>query len=378
MAQDPFGDIPLFREIQRLLSSSSGPVNLEIAEQVATALARGEGDPTPDPETAGVFADAVHRATGIVAGYTRLAPDAPPSTDVMTRTRWASETLRAWNWLLSRFAERLTAEMGRLASEEEGGAGLQQAFGGVGPLLLGMQTGTVVGHLARDVLARYDLPVPRDDDGTLFVIPSNLDEVARTYSFDRETLIGWVALREVTRALLVAQIAWLASYLRSLLTDVVDAIEIDAADVERRFTELQERGPAAMAEGIGTESVLPVAETEPHRRSLSRLHAFLAVFDGYADHVAAQVDDAILGDTTIIDEGMSRRDLSPSEGKTMLNSVLGLSVDPRLRTAGKTFCAAIVELRGMPALGKVWEAPDNLPSTEEIRDPFQWMERVLQ
>jgi uncharacterized protein (DUF2342 family) len=26
----------------------------------------------------------------------------------------------------------------------------------------------------------------------------------------------------------------------------------------------------------------------------------------------------------------------------------------------------------------VWDAPDNLPSSEEIRDPFQWMERVLE
>ena len=37
MTQDPFGDIPLFREIQRLLASGGGPVNLEIARQIALA-----------------------------------------------------------------------------------------------------------------------------------------------------------------------------------------------------------------------------------------------------------------------------------------------------------------------------------------------------
>ena len=61
----------------------------------------------------------------------------------------------------------------------------------------------------------------------------------------------------------------------------------------------------------------------------------------------------------------------------MLSSILGVSLDRQLETSGATFCKAIVELRGLNALNRVWEAPDNLPSPEEIKDPFQWMERVL-
>jgi uncharacterized protein (DUF2342 family) len=36
-----------------------------------------------------------------------------------------------------------------------------------------------------------------------------------------------------------------------------------------------------------------------------------------------------------------------------------------------------VKLRGIRSLNSMWEAPDNLPTLEEIRDPFTWMERVL-
>jgi uncharacterized protein (DUF2342 family) len=57
-------------------------------------------------------------------------------------------------------------------------------------------------------------------------------------------------------------------------------------------------------------------------------------------------------------------------------SVLGVSVDRALEQSGRTFCNAIVELRGLPTLNRIWEAPDYLPSTEEIKDPFLWLERI--
>ena len=61
----------------------------------------------------------------------------------------------------------------------------------------------------------------------------------------------------------------------------------------------------------------------------------------------------------------------------MLRAMLGWISDPALEQSGITFCNAVVELRGIAALNKVWEAPDNLPTLAEVRDPFQWIERVL-
>src|SRR5687767_10550968 len=78
MAQEPFGDIPLFREIQRILSSSEGPVNFEIGRQVAVALAtEGMSDTDVQPETTRALQDAVGSAERLVAGYARLALDEP-------------------------------------------------------------------------------------------------------------------------------------------------------------------------------------------------------------------------------------------------------------------------------------------------------------
>lgn len=379
MAQDPFGDIPLFREIQRILSSSSGPLNFEIAGQVAAAVATGTGDPPVRPELRRAFDEAVHEATGVVAGYTRLAPDEPLGTRIVTRNEWATSTLDGWKWLLEHVASRFAAELGRIGGG--GGDGeaeaIHQALGGVAPLLLGIQTGTVVGHLSREVLARNELPIPRDDDGRLFLVAANVVEVAADYDFDEPMLVRWLALREVVRGLVFSQVPWVGSYLKSRLTEIIDAIEVDPGDLESRFIQLQSSGIEAFEQGIGPESIIPIAPTERHRRALDTLHAFLALFQGYADHVATGVDDSVLGDTTIIDEGMTRHRLSPSDGKTMLAGVLGLSLDRAVESAGKTFCAAVAELHGITALRKVWDAPDNLPTLAEIRDPFVWMERTL-
>ena len=129
--------------------------------------------------------------------------------------------------------------------------------------------------------------------------------------------------------------------------------------------------------GFSADTSLPVAQTERHRRALERLRAFVAVFEGYSSSAAGAVLPAVVADAARIDEGMARRKLSPTPGQQMLSGVLGVSLDRALETAGNTFCAAVIEMRGLQPLNRIWEAPDNLPSEPEIRDPFAWMERVL-
>jgi putative hydrolase len=373
MAQEPFGDIPLFREIQRLLSSSEGPVNVEIARQVAMAIAtQGAPDERPAPAAASLFDAAVHQCEGPLSGYTRLAVTEPVRSHAASLGWWVTATLEGWRWLLDRLAGRFSGQMSGL---EEAEGPLQAALAQVGPLLMGLQAGTLVGHLARDSLGRYDLPIPRDDDGRLFFIPANVDRTISDYGFDPEVFRRWLALHQVAGHLVVFSVPWVHRYLKSLLTEVVDAIEIDASDLERRLVELQSQGMNALQEGLGASNVLPLVPTERHRRALERLHAFLALFEGYASHAVRALAPEIIGDTVRIDEGMARRDAAASTGGDLLSGLLGISIDRAAESAGATFCAAVTRLKGPQSLNRVWDAPDNLPDTGELRDPFTWMER---
>lgn len=372
----PFGDIPLFRELQRLLSSGGGPVNLEIAQQVAGAMA-AQGPPfTAAPEDARFLTEAVRQSEVLVAGYTRLGLDEPIRTTIHNRSEWATKTLEAWRWLLEHLATRFTQELGRMGGEAEAQP-MQAALGQIGPLLMGMQSGTLIGQLSLEALARYDHPIPRADEGLLFAVAPNVQSVCTDYGFDREDFYRWIAVHEVSRHICVLATPWLDRYHRSLLTEIVDSTEIDVSDLERRMNELQTRGMEALQEGSEDGGMLPLVSTERHKKALDRLHALVAVREGYARLASDAVGPSVIKDKGKIDEGMKRWRSSPSQGQSLLMSVLGISVDRTLEQSGRTFCNAIVELHGLPTLNRIWEAPDNLPSIAEIQDPFQWAERLV-
>jgi putative hydrolase len=372
----PFGDIPLFRELQRLLSAGGGPVNLEIARQIAGSVSAQGPTFGAAPDDPRFLADAVRQCEVLVAGYSRLAFDEPNQTTTLTRSEWAMKTLDAWRWLLEHLATRFTQELGRMGGEAEGQS-IQAAMGQIGPLLMGMQAGTLVGQLSLEAIARYDVPIPRDDEGLLFAVTPNVESICNDYGFDREDFYRWVAVNEVSRHLCAIATPWLDRYHRSLLIEIADATEIDVSDLERRMIELQSGGMEAFQEGVGVEGMLPLVSTERHKRALDRLHALVAVREGYASLVSDNVGPSVVKDMSKISEGMRRRRNSPSQGQTLLLSVLGVSVDRALEQSGRTFCNAIVELHGIAALNRVWEAPDNLPTVPEIKDPFAWAERIL-
>lgn len=378
MTQEPFGDIPLFREIQRLLSSSSGPINYEIARQVAGAMAAQAGpDATPDADGSRAWAESVYRAQGLLSGYTRLALDEPLQADPVSRSWWIDSTMGSWRWLLEHLASRFSAEMGRLG--ESGGEGpnpIQSAMSQIAPLLMGIQVGTIVGNLAPKVLSRYDLPIPRDDDGRLFVVESNARVLASDYGVPYEEMVSWIAMQEVARALALTATDWVARYYRSLMIELVDSIEIDTAAFERRLMELQTESMESLQAGIGSEGALPIVSSERHIGARDRLQAFVALLGGYAQHACRQIAPQMIPDAGKIEEIMARRAVSPNEAEVMLSTILGLSFDRTLEGAGATFCAAVISLKGLPALNRVWEAPDNLPAMNEIKDPFVWMERL--
>lgn len=374
----PFGDIPLFRELQRILASGEGPINLEVARQIAGTIATQTPDPSASADATRALAEATREAEVLLVGYTRLGLDEPLRSKTMGRATWVLTALDGWKWLLEALAARFTQELSKLGPEEgEGSNPMGQVMGQIAPLLMGIQTGTVIGHLANDALARHDPPIPFEDDGALFFVTSNIDRVAEEYDFDPEGFRRWLALHEGARQVIVTSTPWVGRYLRSLLIGLIEAIEIDASDMERRLIDLQSGGVEALQSGTSMDQVIPVAQTERYRHALRTLRSFLAVFEGYAEHAAAAVKSSLLGDTKRIDEGMARIRTSPSDGKTLLANVLGIERDRALETAGQTFCAAVVKIKGIAALNRVWEAPDNLPTLEEIKDPFAWMERVL-
>ena len=378
MAQEPFGDIPLFRELQRLLTSSTGPVNFEIAGQVANAIIRDVPETPADTHTFGTFAETVRSSELLLSGYSRLTLPEPVLARSITRSAWVASSLEGWRWLLEHLSQSLSAQVGSFA--ESTGAEVNPmgtVMSQIAPLLLGIQSGTLVGHLAQESLGRYDPLIPRDDDGRLFFVSTNVEKVAEEYSLDHDALRKWLALEDVARHLVLAGVPWVERYFRSLFLELLDSIEIDTGELQNKLGELQMGGAEALESGVGMDQVLPIVPTQRHEEALARLRAFVAVIEGYAKHTSTVVGAEVVGDFSKIDEGVTRHQAASSPGKSMLSGIIGVSFDRPLEAAGSTFCAAVAQLKGIRSLNRVWDAPDNVPSMEEIRDPFAWMDRVL-
>src|SRR5919109_3364758 len=162
---DAFKDAPLFRELQRVMSSSSGPVNWELARQVGVANAVEAGpDTEPSDADRRQLDDAVRVAELQVARFTGLsAPADVAQVRAVRRAEWVNANAESLKALLEPAARRLSA-----AIEESAGGQLSAEAGQLSmflrqlsPLLLGTQVGQVLGMLAQRVMGQYDIAVPR-------------------------------------------------------------------------------------------------------------------------------------------------------------------------------------------------------------------------
>src|SRR5205823_4082780 len=106
---DPFADIPLFRELQRVLLSGSGPVNWELARQVGMAVSASAGeDPAPSEEDRRSLEDTVRAAELQVAEFTGLPQ--PPDVvrvEVLRRAQWIERGVQGLTDLVEPAAARM-------------------------------------------------------------------------------------------------------------------------------------------------------------------------------------------------------------------------------------------------------------------------------
>ena len=165
MDPDALRDAPLFRELQRVMASSSGPINWELARQVGVATALEEGpDPEPTDEDRRMLDEAVRVAELQVAGFTGLElPGDIVHVQPVRRAEWVGASATSLRSLLEPAAQRMgealeTAMREQMPDDVGPMAGM---FTQLGPLLQGTQVGQVLGFLATRVLGQYDVAVPR-------------------------------------------------------------------------------------------------------------------------------------------------------------------------------------------------------------------------
>jgi len=384
---DFFSRIPLFREFARLLSGEPGPVNWELARQVAVATAVGAdtlgGPPalpvprfSPEPGEQRAWDDHLRLAELWLDPVSGLpGPDRPLAAQPISRPDWAETALRSFAPLIEPGARRMADALGPGA-----GAGLPpemgEMVGRLGGLIMGLQVGTVVGQLSHLVLSQHDLALPAPDPRRIAFLSENVHAFEQSSGLPRDQVRLWLACREVAGQRLLTGVTWLQEHLHRLVGEMAVLTEPDPSGLMDRLQSLDMSRPESVQELLEGGEGLSGPPSPALLAATARLEVLLALTGGYALVLSERVLSGRLPSLSSIQEAVRRR-MADEEGAHALFAQL-LRADPERAGAarGERFCREVLAATDVEGLDRLWAHPDFLPTPEELAAPGRWLERA--
>jgi coenzyme F420 biosynthesis associated uncharacterized protein len=338
----------------------------------------------------------VREFAGKVATYSGLSSSAElPSLELVDRPGWIAANLRTMRPLLAPLAETVGNGAGPLTGP------LRSASG----LLLGAQVGALTGVLSQRVLGQYDLALldasvkPR-----LLLLAPNLAGAARTLGVDRDELVLWVSIHEITHAVQFAGAPWLREYLGGMLKELIDGLQVTIAgkaangngDEQAEESDGKRSGWMAslpkladlggwvpdqsqlreIVERARRGEVMRLTLGEDRWQLVERMQAAMSLIEGHAEHTMDAIGAEVLPTLPRLREAMNHRRENRGLPWRVLERLLGLELKLRQYETGRRFCDAVVDAGGPQALALAWAGPEALPTPAELEDPSLWIARV--
>ena len=367
------GKVPLFAELQKLFSWSGGPVNWDLARQVAISALSGGHESVTGSERSKVE-DAFRLADLWLDDATDL-PSGVRSVAVWNRVEWIEKTLPAWSALCDPVASHVvTAMSASIPPEMRDQAGpMAPLMNQLGGMMFGSQVGQALGALAGESLSTTDIGLPLGPDGVAVLIPVNLAEFGAGLSRPLDEVRLFAALREAAHHRLFGHVPWL----KQRLVDSVDAyargIKIDTSAIEQAMSEIDPGNPHSMQQLMGG-AMFETEDTPDQQAVLRRLEALLALVEGWVDTVVNDVASTRLGGGDALREAFRRRRASGGPAEQTFATLVGLELRPRKLREAATFWAATASRVGSSGRDELWQHPDLLPNSDDLDDPLGFVE----
>ena len=268
--------LPFFAELQKLMSWQGGPVNWDLAKQLAASGLSG-ANPGVSPAERAAVADALRLADLWLDEATDL-PSGISTVETWTRSEWLEHTLPVWQQLCDPVAARVVAAMSTAMPAEQleamGAAlplqGLQGIMSQVGGLMFGAQVGQGLAGLAQEVVSATDVGIPLGPTGVAALVPANVEAFGAGLERPTDEVRLYLALREAAHQRLFAHVPWL----RQRLLDTVEAysrgIAVDLSAIERAMGEVDPTNPQSVQDAL-TGGLFEPQTTPEQQAALRRL-----------------------------------------------------------------------------------------------------------
>ena len=324
-----------------------------------------------------------------VSDYTGLAlPAELPPLEVVDRPAWIAANLKTMKPLL----DPLTARMGG------GGDGIAGIVSGplraASGLLLGAQVGAVTGMLSQRVLGQYDLALlDAEVQPRLLLLAPNLAQAARNLGVDRDELVLWVSIHEITHAVQFGGAPWLREHLGGMLRELIDGLQVKLDGRSMLGGPARKDGKGGWMgklDGLGfnPDQLRPLLERarrgellrltlgDERWQLVERMQATMSLIEGHAEHTMDAVGAEVLPSLPRLRAALNRRRETRGLPWRVLERLLGLELKLKQYEVGKRFCDTVVRAEGPEALARVWSGPELLPSTSELETPSLWLART--
>ena len=317
-----------------------------------------------------------------VSAYSGLEPTGElPVLEAVDRPTWIEANLKSMRPLLGTLTERVGDGTGLLAGPIRSMSGL----------LLGTQVGALTGMLSQRVLGQYDLALldaqvpPR-----LLLLAPNLALTARQLAVDRDELVLWVSIHEITHAVQFSGAPWLRAHLAGMLTELIAGLGVTvdgegSADRNRegshegggRWPRLPDQAELReLMDRARRGEMLRLTLGDDRWQLVERMQAVMSLIEGHAEHTMDVIGAEVLPSLPRLRAAMTRRRSTRGLPWRVLERLLGLELKLRQYEVGRRFCDAVVSGGGREALALAWSGPESLPSTAELAAPEQWLARM--
>jgi putative hydrolase len=393
-----------------MLSWQGGPVNWDLAKDVARQAAAGD-DPSVGPAERAAVTDAI-RLAELWLDPTTSFPAATTSASAWSRAEWIEATLPTWTTLVEPVAAKVVEAFG---GELTGGlaAGLGGAGGlaglgipgmppGIdldgdadsdspgqlpdmaGPLLsmmrqmggvmFGGQVGQALGTLSREVVSSTDVGLPLAGVGHAALIPAGIAAFGEGLGIAPDEVRLFLALREAACHRLFAGVPWLRGRLLAAIDDYARGITVDTSRMQEALGSIDPTNPEALQDAL-TGGLFEPENTPAQLAALARLETLLALIEGWIDDVVAQAADRRLASAAALGETVRRRRAGGGPAEQTFATLVGLQLRPRRMREASQLWRLLRESRGSDGRDALWEHPDLLPTVDDLDDPAGFADR---
>lgn len=377
-------------------------LNLDLSTDVARKTVAAGGDAV----VSATLQRGVHDAVGVADLWLEEVTDfsLPGATGVaLSRAEWVDQTMPMWGRLVGPVATAVNdaitgamrAQLDKLTESGElpqlpgmpgmPGGGMpdlgammnqfEPMMARMSSSMFGAQIGQAVGNLAGEVVSGTEVGLPLLPAGTVALLPANVATFAEGLEVDDAQVLLYLAVREVARARLFADVPWLGPQLVAAVQAYAADISVDTEGIEAKLSSIDPMDPQAMQNAL-TGGLFTPDPSPAQQRALARLETLLALVEGWVDVVTAQATARHLPQSAALGEAVRRRRATGGPAEHLFHQLVGLQLRPRrLRDAANLF-AALENAGDAATRDKAWGHPDIAPTSEDLDDILGYVERV--